>query len=259
MRLHGRVAIVTGAGSGIGRAIALAFAREGCRIMIADLNEEAGKGVVKEIEALGHQAFVVKTDVTTSAQVLAMVEATVKAFGTVEILVNNAGIQHVAPILELEEAKWNQLLAIHLTGAFLCTKAVLPHMIAQRWGRIINISSVHGKMASKFKAPYVSAKHGLLGLTRVAALEVAEYGITANAICPGYVRTPLVERQIPDQAKAHHMTEAEVVEKVLLKDVPQKRFIEPEEVAAMAVYLCTEAAQGVTGESIVLSGGWVMD
>lgn len=258
MRLKGQGAIVTGAASGIGKGIAMAFAKEGAHVTIADLDEKGATEVVREIEGLGVKGLAVKTDITDGQQIRAMVNQTISAFGGVNILVNNAGIQKVAPIVELEDSAWNLMIAIHLTGTFLCTKAVLPAMLKQKSGRIINISSVHGKIASKFKAPYVSAKHGVIGFTKVLALEVAESGITANAICPGYVLTPLVEKQIPEQAKAHKMSEKEVIEKVLLKDVPQKRFISVEECGELAVYLASEAGSGITGQAINLSGGWAM-
>ena len=258
MRLKGQVAIVTGSASGIGRAIALAFVKEGAAVAIADLNLKGARQTANEIAAAGGKALAVRADVTNSSQVRNMVKACLKRFKTIDILVNNAGLQHIAPVVDLDEAKWNLLMGVHLTGAFLCAKAVLPTMIAKRSGRILNISSIHGKEASKFKAPYVAAKHGLIGLTKVLALETAEFNITANAICPGYVRTPLVENQLPMLAAKHRLTESEVLERVVLKDVPQKRLLEPEEVAQLACYLASSEAIGITGQAINISGGWCM-
>lgn len=259
MKLKDRVAIITGAASGIGRAIASTFAGEGAAVVVADLNEEGARRAAREIEDEGGRAVGVAADITKSLQVQAMVRTALERFGTIDILVNNAGIQHVAPIADLEEEKWNLLVAVHLTGAFLCAKALLPTLLAKRYGRIIHISSVHGKIASKFKAPYVAAKHGLIGFSRVLALETAEYGITSNAICPGYVRTPMVENQIPRLAQEHGMTHDEVLNDVILKDVPQKRLLEPEEVARLALYLAGSEARGITGQAINISAGWCMD
>jgi 3-hydroxybutyrate dehydrogenase len=253
-----RVAIVTGAGSGIGKAIAAAFAQEGCRLVIADLNLESAQKTAAEIQAQGGEALAVQVDVSDLAQTQSMAQAALKRYGTIDILVNNAGLQHISPIVDLDKAKWDLVLSVHLTGTFLCTQAVLPTLIAKKSGRIINISSIHGKVASKFKAPYVAAKHGIIGFTKVLALETAEYKITANAICPGYVRTPLVEKQIPQLAKEHNMTPTEVLEKVVLKDVPQKRLLEPEEIAQLACYLASQEAAGITGQAINISAGWCM-
>ncbi len=258
MKLKDRVAIVSGAASGIGKAIAAAFAGEGAAVLIADVNEEGAQRAAREIEDAGGRAVGVAADITNFPQIQAMVRTALDRFGTIDILVNNAGIQHVAPIAELEEEKWNLLIGVHLTGAFLCAQAVLPTLLAKGYGRFIHISSVHGKLASKFKAPYVAAKHGLIGFSRVLALETAEHGITSNAICPGYVRTPLVENQIPRLAEEHGMTHEEVLSKVILKDVPQKRLLEPEEVARLALYLAGDEARGITGQAINISGGWCM-
>lgn len=254
--LKGKAAVVTGAGSGIGRAIARALAAEGAAVCIADMDESAARRVVQEIERDGGKAVAVRTDVSRRDQVEAMVQTTVKDLGTLDILVNNAGLQFISSIHEFPEEKWNLLIGVMLTGTFLCTKYALPHMRSRRWGRVVNISSIHGLVASPFKSAYISAKHGIIGFTRTLALEVAEWGITANAICPAYVRTPLVEKQIADQARVHGIPEQEVVEKVMLESAAVKRLLDPEEIAALARYLCSNAAGGVTGTAIPIDGGW---
>jgi len=180
----------------------------------------------------------------------------VRRFGSLDILVNNAGLQYVAPIVDYPEETWNRLIGVMLTGTFLCTKYALPHMIHARWGRVVNISSAHGLAASPFKSAYVSAKHGVIGFTKVAAWEVAAQGVTVNAVCPGYVRTPLVEGQIADQAKVHGIPAAEVVERVMLQPQALKRLLEPDEVAALVRYLCSDAAAGITGAALPIDGGW---
>jgi len=225
-------------------------------IVITDLNEAAGQATVKELEAVGSKAFFQKADVSKREEAKRLVEAAIGRYGRLDILVNNAGLQHVAPIQDFPEEKWDLLLGVMLTGAFLLTKYAFPHMMRQRFGRIINIASAHGLVASPFKAAYVSAKHGLLGLTKVIAVEGAAHNITAVAICPGYVRTPLVEQQIADQAKAHGISEQEVMEQVLLARQAVKRLLEPEEVAELVVFLCGENASGITGTSIAMDLGW---
>lgn len=254
--LQGKVAIVTGAGSGIGRAIALALARDGAGVCIADVDEPGGRRVAAEVEAEDGRALFVRTDVSQAAPVRKLVDETIRILGGLHVLVNNAGLQFVAPIVEYPEERWNQLVGVMLTGTFLCTKYALPSMIGQRWGRIVNISSAHGLVASPFKSAYVSAKHGIVGFTKVAAWEVAGSGITVNAVCPGYVRTALVEKQIADQARVHNIPESDVVQKVMLEPHALKRLLEPEEVAAMVSYLCSEAAGGVTGAALPIDGGW---
>lgn len=254
--LDGKAAIVTGAASGIGRAIAQALAREGASVCIADLDAVRGRQAADALVAAAGVARFVRTDVARSDDVRAMVEAAAAAFGGLDILVNNAGLQHVAPIVDYPEDKWNRLVGVLLGGTFLCTKYALPHMIRRRWGRIVNIASAHGLVASPFKSAYVSAKHGVVGFTKVASWEVAEHGVTVNAICPGYVRTPLVEGQIADQARVHGIPEAEVVQRIMLEPQAIKRMIEPDEVAAMVVYLCSEAAGMVTGAAVTMDGGW---
>ena len=254
--LQGKAAIVTGAGSGIGRAIAHALAARGAAVCIGDINLEAARTVASEIERANGRALAVRADVSQRAQVQTLVNETTRALGRLDILVNNAGLQFIAPIHEYPEEKWDQLIGIMLTGTFLCTKYALPHMMARRWGRVVSISSIHGLVASPFKSAYISAKHGIIGFTRTLALEVAEHGITANAICPGYVRTPLVENQIADQARMYGIPPEQVVERIMLAPAAIKRLLEPEEIAAAVIYLCSEAAGGVTGAALAVDAGW---
>jgi 3-hydroxybutyrate dehydrogenase len=256
MKLDRKVGIVTGAASGIGLAIAEAFAKEGANVTIADLNEEGGKKAVEGIQKLGRDALFVKTNIAKREDCKRLIDETVKRFGRIDILVNNAGIQNVSPIVDFPEDKWDLLIGIMLTGAFLCTKYALPYMIKQKSGRIINMSSIHGLVGAKFKSAYVSAKHGIIGLTKVTALEMLENGITANAICPTFVRTPLVDKQIDDQAKAHGIPREEVLEKVILAEAPMKRMLEPEEVAELVVYLASDLARNITGTAIPIDEGW---
>lgn len=256
MRLDGKVGIVTGSASGIGLAIAEAFAKEGANLTIADMNEEGGKEVEEGIQKLGRGALFVKTNIAKREDCKRLIDQTVKRFGRIDILVNNAGLQHVASITDFPEDKWDLLIGVMLTGAFLCTKYALPYMIQQKSGRIINMSSIHGLIGAKYKSAYVSAKHGIIGLTKVTALEMLEQGITANAICPTFVRTPLVDKQIDDQAKAHGIPREEVLEKVILAEAPMKRMLEPEEVAELAVYLASDLARNVTGAAIPIDEGW---
>ncbi|BCL81746.1 3-hydroxybutyrate dehydrogenase [Ktedonobacteria bacterium brp13] len=250
--LSGKVAIVTGAASGIGLAIARDLAAQGVRVTLSDVDVERGQVVTAELEGARFQ----RADMTQPEEVRMLVTSTIEAEGRVDILVNNAGIQHVAPIVEFPEEKWRQIIEIMLTAPFLLTQAVLPEMYKNNWGRIINISSVHGLRASAFKSAYVTAKHGIIGLTRVTALEAAEHGVTCNAICPSYVRTPLVEKQIVDQARIHGIPEEEVVEKIMAAEGAIHRLLEPEEVANFATYLCTNAASGITGSAQTIDCGW---
>jgi 3-hydroxybutyrate dehydrogenase len=254
--LRGRVAVVTGGGSGIGRAIALRLAQDGAAVCVADLNADAARRVAAEIAAAGGAGRAGVVDVAESASVRAMVAEVVGALGGLDILVNNAGLQFVAPIVEYPEEKWHQLIGVMLTGTFLCTKHALPEMYRRGWGRIVNLASAHGLIASPFKAPYTAAKHGIVGFTKAAAWEAAEHGVTVNAICPGYTRTPLVENQIPALARDHGMPEAEVVERIMLHVHAVKRLIEPDEVAAMVAYLCSDAAATVTGTALSIDAGW---
>jgi 3-hydroxybutyrate dehydrogenase len=254
--LHGKAAIVTGAASGLGLAIATALAAEGASVCIADLNEHDGRAVADEFERRGGRAMFTRVDVADAGSARDMVESAARAFGRLDVLVNNAGLQYIAPIVEFPEERWNYLLGVLLTGTFLCTKYALPHMIKGRWGRIINMASAHGLVASPFKSAYVAAKHGVVGFTKTAAWEVAEHGITVNAICPGYVRTPLVERQIAHLAGVHQIPESEVVSRIMLEAQAVKRLLEPSEIAALALYLCSDAAATMTGAALPIDGGW---
>jgi 3-hydroxybutyrate dehydrogenase len=256
--LHGRSAIVTGSTSGIGLAIAKEMAFRGASVLINGLGDPAEIERTRRslAQETGAQVNYSAADMRDPRAIEAMVEAARGAFGSVDILVNNAGIQHVAAVDEFPVEKWDAILSINLTAAFHGIRAALPHMKARRWGRIVNVASAHGLVASPFKSAYVAAKHGILGLTKVVALEVAELGITCNAICPGYVRTPLVDKQIDDQAKSHGIPRETVIRDVLLAKQPTKKFVEAEEVAAAALFLCTPAAQSITGIALPIEGGW---
>jgi 3-hydroxybutyrate dehydrogenase len=259
MRLRDKVAVVTGAASGIGKEIALTFAREGARIVIADLNQQGADAAAEEIRGTGGQAIGVAMDVTKEDQVEAGFAKVDQAFGAVDVLVSNAGIQIVEPLDLFEFAKWKQLLAIHLDGAFLTTRAALQRMYRQgRGGSIIYMGSVHSKEASVLKAPYVTAKHGLIGLAKVVAKEGAKHGVRANVICPGFVRTPLVDKQIPEQASELGLSEAEVIEQVMLKDTVDGEFTTIEDVAQVALFFAAFDTNALTGQSLVVSHGWFM-
>lgn len=259
MKLKGKVAFVTGAASGIGRRIAEVYAREGASIAIADLNETGARAAAHDITANGGTAIAVAVDVTSEAQVERAVAKTVEELGAVDILVSNAGIQIVKPVEQLEFEQWRKLLAIHLDGAFLTTKACLKHMYgAKRGGSIIYMGSVHSKEASLLKAPYVTAKHGLIGLAKVVSKEGAAHGVRANVICPGFVRTPLVEKQIPEQAKALGVSEDDVVKKILLKDTVDGEFTTVDDVAEVALLFAAFPTNALTGQSLVVSHGWFM-
>ncbi len=223
---------------------------------VADISEDEGRRAVDALTRAGGRALFVRTDVANVDSVRAMVQRAADTFGRLDILINNAGLQHIAPIVDYPEAQWDRLVAIMLTGTFLCTKYALPHMIRQRWGRVVNISSAHGLIASPFKSAYVASKHGIVGFTKVAAWEAAEHGVTVNAICPGYVRTPLVEGQVTAQARVHGIPESEVVSRIMLEPQAVKRLLEPQEVAALVVFLCSEAAGGITGAALPIDGGW---
>ena len=255
-QLEGRVAIVTGAGSGLGKAIAEALGREGVAVVVNDIDTAAGTLVAQEIIAAGGEAVFHYGDVSRLEDVKGMINMTVDRYTRIDILVNNAGLQYIAPLTEFPEEKWNQLIGIMLTGPFLTTKYAFPHMIAQGKGRIINISSTQGLVSAEFKSAYVSAKHGVIGLTKVTALEGAPHNITAVAVCPCFARTPLAEKQIAGQAKFHGMTEKEVVEKIMTAPAALRRMLEPEEVAALVVYLSTDLAQGITGSAVPIDCGW---
>jgi 3-hydroxybutyrate dehydrogenase len=258
MRLKDKVAIVTGAASGIGKQIAKTFVREGARVVIADLNQKAADATATELGGAG-QALGVVMDVTNEQQVEAGVARAVQQFGRVDVLVSNAGIQIVNPLEQFPFADWKKLLAIHLDGAFLTTRAVLPHMYKQgTGGSIIYMGSVHSKEASVLKAPYVTAKHGLIGLAKVVAKEGAKHKVRANVICPGFVRTPLVDKQIPEQAKELGISEAEVIKNVMLKETVDGEFTTVEDVAETALFFASFETNALTGQSLVVSHGWFM-
>jgi 3-hydroxybutyrate dehydrogenase len=257
MKLDGKVALVTGAASGIGHAIAKRYLEAGGRVVIADLNVDGAKAAAKEL-AGETSAIGVGMDVSKEDQVNAGVEQAVKAFGTVDILVSNAGIQIVHPIEEFPFADWKKMLAIHLDGAFLTTKACVKHMYKQKSGALIYMGSVHSHEASPLKAAYVAAKHGLLGLARVMAKEGAEHNVRANVICPGFVKTPLVDKQIPEQAKELGISEERVIKEVLLAETVDKQFTTVEDVAEIALLLAAFKTNALTGQSICVSHGWHM-
>ena len=259
MKLKDKVALVTGAASGIGKEIAMTFAREGAKVAIADLNRDAADAGAKEIVASRGTAMGVAMDVTDEKGVNDGVAAVVSAYGGVDILVSNAGIQIVHPLQEFTYADWKRMLAIHVDGAFLTTRACLPHMYASgRGGSVIYMGSVHSKEASVLKAPYVTAKHGLIGLAKVVAKEGAAHGVRANVICPGFVRTPLVDKQIPEQAKALGMSEQDIVKKVMLKETVDGEFTTVQDVAEVALLFASFPSNALTGQSLVVSHGWFM-
>lgn len=259
MRLEGKVALVTGAASGIGRGIARAYLAEGASVAIIDLRADAAKETAAALDPSGKRAFGLGMDVTSEASVEAATEAVVARFGRLDILVSNAGVQIVAPTVDFPFEDWRKVVAVHLDGAFLTTRAALRHMYRQKGGSIIYMGSVHSKEASVLKAPYVAAKHGILGLARVVAKEGAEHGVRANVICPGFVRTPLVEKQIPEQAAALGLTADEVVKKVMLKNTVDGEFTTIEDVAACAVFFADFRTNALTGQSIIVSHGWCME
>jgi 3-hydroxybutyrate dehydrogenase len=257
-QLKGKAAIVTGSTSGIGLGIARAFASQGMDVMLNGFGEAAE---IKRTRGSIEKKFGVKTafsgaDMSKPADIEAMVEAAQRAFGKVDVLVNNAGIQHVEPVETFPVAKWNAIIAINLSAAFHAIRAVVPEMKSRKWGRIINVASAHALVASPYKSAYVASKHGVLGLTKTVALETAEHGITVNAICPGYVLTPLVEKQIPETAKARGITEEAVVRDVLLHAQPTRQFVTTEQIGALSVFLCTDAAASITGAAVPIEGGW---
>ena len=258
-QLDGKVAIITGAASGIGKEIAKRFATEGAKVVIADLQLPSAEATATEINSSGGTAAGVAMDVADEAAVDAGIATAIERFGRLDILVSNAGIQIVKPIAEFPFTEWKKMLAIHLDGAFLTTKACLRHMYRQRAGAIIYIGSVHSKEASLLKAPYVTAKHGLIGFCKVVAKEGAEHGVRANVVCPGYVRTPLVDKQIPEQAKALGISEDEVVHNVMLRDTVDGEFTTTEDVAAATLFFATAKTNALTGQSLIVSHGWSME
>jgi len=258
MKLQGKVAIVTGAASGIGKAIAQRYASEGAKVAIADLNLDAANAAAAEIAGTGGAAMGVAMDVTDEAAVNGGVAAVASAWGRIDILVSNAGIQIIHPLEEFSYAEWKKMLAIHVDGAFLTTRACLPHMYKAGRGSIIFMGSVHSKEASLLKAPYVTAKHGLIGLAKVIAKEGAAHGVRANVICPGFVRTPLVDKQIPEQAKTLGISEDDVIKKVMLKETVDGEFTTVEDVAEVALLFASFPSNALTGQSLVVSHGWFM-
>ncbi|MYN19796.1 3-hydroxybutyrate dehydrogenase [Rugamonas sp. FT107W] len=258
MKLKDKVCIVTGAASGIGKEIALVYAREGGKIVIADLNLEAAQATANELKASGHQAMAVAMNVVDEGQVNAGIASVVGAWGQIDVLVSNAGIQIIHPVEEFPYEDWKKLLSIHLDGAFLTTKACLPHMYKAGSGSVIYMGSVHSKEASKLKSAYVTAKHGLIGLAKAVSKEGAEHGVRANVICPGFVRTPLVDKQIPEQAKSLGISEEDVIKKVMLADTVDGKFTTVEDVAEVALLFASFPSNALTGQSLVVSHGWFM-
>jgi 3-hydroxybutyrate dehydrogenase len=258
MFLKGKTALITGSTSGIGLGYARALAAEGANVMINGFGDQAViDGYVDELAtASAGKAAYSGADMTRPDEIRAMMADCARILGAPDILINNAGIQHVAPVDEFPEEKWDAILSIILSSAFHTTKAALPGMKAKGWGRVINTGSMHSLVASPFKSAYNAAKHGLAGLTKTVALEVATQGITVNAICPGYVWTSLVENQIPDTMKARGLTRDQVINDVLLANQPQKRFVQVEQLAAMAVFLCRDEASAITGTNLSVDGGW---
>jgi 3-hydroxybutyrate dehydrogenase len=259
--LKGKSALVTGSTSGIGLAIARAMAAQGAHVTINGFGDKAAiekerSGIEKEF---GVKAAYSPADMTKPAEIADMVKTAEKTFGSLDVLVNNAGIQFVSPIEDFPIDKWDQILAINLSAAFHAIRAAVPGMKSRKWGRIISTASAHSLVASPFKAAYVTAKHGIAGLTKTVALELATFGVTCNCISPGYVWTPLVEKQIPDTAKARGMTEEQVKRDVLLAAQPTKEFVTVEEVASLAVYLCSDAAKPITGANLSIDGGWTAE
>jgi 3-hydroxybutyrate dehydrogenase len=256
--LKGKTALVTGSTSGIGLGIATRLAAEGANIVLNGFGERAEiERLSAQLKAKHHVEVVYDAaDMTKPAAIAAMLQDAVARFGAVDVLVNNAGIQHVAPVDEFPLEKWDAIIAINLSSSFHTVRAALPAMKARRWGRIVNIASAHALVASPFKSAYVAAKHGIAGFTKTVALEVAEQGITVNAICPGYVLTPLVEKQIPDTAKARGITEEAVKRDVLLAAQPTKKFVGVEQVAALVAFLCSAEAAAMTGAVLPIDGGW---
>jgi len=256
--LKGKTALVTGSTSGIGLGIARRLAAEGANIVLNGFGSPVEiQRLQDELKSKSKTAVAYDpADMTKPAEIVAMVKKAIAEFGAVDVLVNNAGIQHVAPVDEFPPEKWDAIIAINLSASFHTTRAALPAMKKKGWGRIVNIASAHALVASPFKAAYVSAKHGLAGFTKTVALEVAEQGITVNAICPGYVLTPLVEKQIPDTARARGISEEAVKRDVLLAAQPTKRFVGVEEIAGLAAYLCSQEAASITGAILSIDGGW---
>lgn len=256
--LAGKVAIVTGSTSGIGLGIARTFAEAGMNVMLNGLGSKSEiEGTRNELrDTYGVRIGYSAADMSKPGEIAQMIDETRAQLGSIDVLVNNAGIQHVEAIETFPVAKWDAIIAINLSSAFHAMRAAVPEMKARKWGRIINIASAHALVASPFKSAYVAAKHGILGLTKTVALETAEHGITVNAICPGYVLTPLVQKQIPETARARGLTEEQVVRDVLLHAQPTRRFVATEEIGALALFLCSDAAASITGTALPVEGGW---
>jgi len=257
MNLRGKTVAITGSTSGIGLGVAAGFAAAGVNVVMngfgdAKIIEEERLG----LEKMGCRAIYHGADMTKPEEISELIDTAVKEFGSLDILINNAGIQHVAPIDEFPANKWDAIIAINMTSAFHTTKATLKHMKKSGWGRIINLVSAHGLVASPFKSAYVTAKHGMVGMTKTVALEVAQENITCNAICPGYVRTPLVDAQIADTAKARGISEEEVINDVMLHAQWTKKFTTVEQIAGAALFLCSDAAENITGTTLAMDGGW---
>ncbi|WP_294749713.1 3-hydroxybutyrate dehydrogenase [uncultured Exiguobacterium sp.] len=256
--VQGDIVLVTGAGSGIGLEISKAFAEAGAKVVVTDVRAEAAEEAAAAIRAVGHEAVGMTLNVTDEAQVAAVLKQTVEQFGRLDVLINNAGLQHVSPIEEFPTEKFELMIKIMLTAPFIAIKHAFPIMKEQGYGRILNMASINGLIGFAGKAAYNSAKHGLLGLTKVAALEGAEDGITVNAICPGYVDTPLVRNQMEDLAKTRHVELEKVLEEVIYPLVPQKRLLAVEEIADYALFLASRKAKGITGQANVLDGGYTI-
>lgn len=255
--LKGKTALVTGSTSGIGLGIARAFADEGVNVVLNGFGDQSEiDKIVDELKAKGVGVMYSGADMSKPVEIEGMASQALDKFGSVDILVNNAGIQHVAPIDEFPPEKWNAILAINLSSAFHTTRLFAPKMKEKGWGRVVNIASVHGLVASAYKVAYVAAKHGIVGMTKVVALDLAEFGVTCNALCPGYVNTPLVQKQIPDQAKSHGISEKEVKEKIFLKNHAVKEFVEVEDLAETVLFLCSDAARTLTGVALPVDAGW---
>ena len=257
-QLKGRVAVITGSTSGIGQAIAELFAREGAAIV---LNGFGDKAAIESLRAKlekdsGAKAIYDGADMSKPKEIAAMIQRAAKELGSVDILVNNAGIQHVAPVDEFPDDKWDAIIAINLSAAFHATKHALPLMKKKRWGRIINMASAHGLVASPNKAAYISAKHGIVGLTKATAVEVAEHGVRVNSICPGFVHTPLVEKQIVDRARENNMSREQAIRELILVPQPTKEFVTVEQIAQTALFLCSPGADQITGAQFSVDGGW---
>jgi 3-hydroxybutyrate dehydrogenase len=256
--MDAKVAVVTGSTSGIGLGIAKALAAQGCHVVINSYTDDENDHAIAEdiAKQTGVKTLYVQADMSKGEECKKLIDTATEKLGPVQILVNNAGIQHVAAIEDFPIEKWNAILAINLSSAFHTIRAAVPNMKKEKWGRIINIASAHGLRASPFKSAYVSAKHGIIGLTKTVGLELAEHGVTCNAICPGYVNTPLVEKQIPDQMKTHNMSREDVIRNVILERQPTKEFVSVSDISDMALFLCSASAAQVTATALSIDGGW---